>query len=177
MDKNYRATVSSIETTDGIEYYAEFPDVPGIVGGGVTPAEAVKEAYENLEVHLEFLAEDGMEIPKPTIFPDDAFSGKFVTRISKTLHKRAKMLAEAEGISLNSLIAEAIANRVTEDENMRSARFTEELFAGFEQSENVSRYLNQIRMINQKSRKDDVTYGNQSTKDFYGWYGRPTYSC
>ena len=118
-----------------------------------------------------------MEIPKPTIFPDDAFSGKFVTRISKTLHKRAKMLAEAEGISLNSLIAEAIANRVTEDENMRSARFTEELFAGFEQSENVSRYLNQIRMINQKSRKDDVTYGNQSTKDFYGWYGRPTYSC
>jgi predicted RNase H-like HicB family nuclease len=43
---------------DGTTYWtATFPSVPGCMGGGDTPEEAVKEAMENFTVYTEFLKE------------------------------------------------------------------------------------------------------------------------
>ena len=64
MTNNYRINLYTIETTDGEKWCAEYPDLPGCVGGGDTPKDALKEAEENKEVYLEFLKEEGELLSK-----------------------------------------------------------------------------------------------------------------
>jgi antitoxin HicB len=105
----YQARVFPITCADGtISYGAEFTEIDGCVGGGDTPEEAIREAYENLEVHLEVMREKGLTIPQPLA----NYSGKIVLRISKTTHQKAVELARAEGMSLNSFIDEALSFRL-----------------------------------------------------------------
>lgn len=100
--KEYQATVFPIKTENGISYMATFVDVPGCVGGGDSPIEALQEAYENLDFHLECLAEEGKPIPVPSKEID--FSGKFVVRTTKSMHEKLYKSAKAEGVSMNSYI-------------------------------------------------------------------------
>jgi len=40
------------------------------------------------------------------------YSGKFVTRMAKSLHKRAALWAQREGVSLNQFIVDCVAEQV-----------------------------------------------------------------
>ena len=117
MNKNmeYPFVAHAYETSDGREWYVEFLDVPGVVGGGKTQVDAVNDAFDNLQAHLEFLEEDGLELPTPSSFPDDTYSGKFALRLSKSMHKRIAMNAKLEGVSINTYINEAIIEKVSTD--------------------------------------------------------------
>ena len=54
----YEMRVSPKKADDGTTYWtATFSSIPGCVGGGDTPEDAVKEAMENLTVYTEFLKE------------------------------------------------------------------------------------------------------------------------
>lgn len=61
----YDVEFEKIETTEGYEWMARFPDVPGCVGGGLTKEEALEEAIDNLSFHLESLKLAGYPIPIP----------------------------------------------------------------------------------------------------------------
>jgi len=52
-------------------YGAYSPDVPGCITTGPTLEETRKLMKEALEFHFEGLAEDGLEIPKPTSHAED----------------------------------------------------------------------------------------------------------
>jgi len=52
----------------------------------------------------------GQEIPEPT--ESASYSGKFVTRMSKTLHRKAAQFALRDGVSLNQYIVNCVAERV-----------------------------------------------------------------
>lgn len=52
----------TVETTDGSEWVAEFPDLPGCCGGGQTAEEAVVDANDNKEAYIRALVEDGLPI-------------------------------------------------------------------------------------------------------------------
>ena len=107
---NYRMNIYPAKTQDGIQWNVEYPEVFGVGGAGNTPEEAIKDAEENLKVHLSFLQEEGLPIPETMIEEDlPSYSGKFTIRIGKSLHKKAVEIAEQEGISLNAFISEAIA--------------------------------------------------------------------
>lgn len=110
---NYPMKVYQIETQDGLEWTAEFPDVSGCVGGGETPEEAMKEALENLEVHLDFMRVKGLPLPRVSIEDDDC-SGKLSLRIGKQLHRLIKRQAEADGVSINQYINTALAEKAGE---------------------------------------------------------------
>ena len=112
----YPFIARTFQTNEGKEWYVEFPDVSGVVGGGKTQVDAVNDAFDNLRAHLTFLEEDGEALPIPSSFPDDSFSGKFALRMSKSLHKRVALNAKMEGISINSYLNEAIAEKVATDE-------------------------------------------------------------
>ena len=114
----YPVAVYQIETEKGYEWIAEFPDVKGCVGGGDTPEEAVCEAYENLEIHLEFLREEGLPIPKASNNYNK--SGKISLRVSKSLHESLSKCAKEEGISNNQFIVEAIAEKVGKEKAITS---------------------------------------------------------
>ena len=112
MKKEYAVIVYQIETSDGTQWCAEFPDLKGCVGGGDTAEEAVTEAYDNLKFHLEGLKEMGINIPDPEYKYGDDYSGKLMVRMSKNLHKKLADCAKEQNVSQNALIVEAIAEKV-----------------------------------------------------------------
>lgn len=59
-----------------------------------------------IEVHLE----DGDAIPEP--INTEAFSGKFVVRVAKSLHRELVRHADIEGVSLNQYVSTKLARTV-----------------------------------------------------------------
>ncbi len=57
----YAVVIEKAETN----YSAYAPDLPGCVATGSTPEEAEHEIREAIRFHLEGLAEDGIEPPRP----------------------------------------------------------------------------------------------------------------
>ena len=110
---NYRAQVFPITAEDGsISWGVVFPDISCVVGGGDTPEEAINEAYQNLEYYLKDVGLHNL--PQPTNPYAKEYSGKFVIRISKRLHKDLAISADNEGLSLNAFCAEALSKYVGE---------------------------------------------------------------
>jgi len=60
--------VALIRKEEGSDYGVEFPDLPGCVTAGVDLDDARRLAEETLALHLEGMAEDGAEIPRPRTF-------------------------------------------------------------------------------------------------------------
>lgn len=93
-------------------YAARFPDFPGIITGGNTPEEALRQAREALTVTLETMRE--RKIPPPV--PKHRFSGQFNVRVPRSLHRALVQKAEEEGVSLNALVTHLLNSAVTEVE-------------------------------------------------------------
>ena len=101
--KGYELKVYPIKGEDGVEEWcAEFPAIEGIVGGGDSPEQAVKEAVSNLEDYIALLEQEQKTLPTEYNEPD--CSGKLSIRMPISLHRNLKRKAEYEGISLNQLI-------------------------------------------------------------------------
>ena len=83
-------------------YVVLFPDLPGCM----TQAERIEEipelAEEARRLWIESEYEFGREIPLPT-YPEE-YSGRFVLRLPKSLHRRLAEGASANGVSLNQHI-------------------------------------------------------------------------
>lgn len=115
-ERRYPFFVYPIETDSGQEWTAEFFDVPGVIGGGETEVEAIEDAFYNLNAHLQFLKEDGEALPDVSLLDDNQYSGKMPFRTSKSTHRRMKMAADREGISINQFINEAVMEKLTKSE-------------------------------------------------------------
>lgn len=109
----YEIKVYPIYLDDGkIEWCAEFPDLVGCVGGGNTLQEAIEDAQISKEIYLEYLEENNMDIPIPTIQKFDLPSGRISLRVAKSTHKKLLELADSDGVSLNSYINSAINEKI-----------------------------------------------------------------
>lgn len=102
----------TIDFEDGrTEWCVEYPDLQGCVGGGDTLQEAIEDAEMSKKVYLNYLDENGIEIPNPTK-ETDLPSGKIALRVAKTTHKKLIENAKKEGVSLNSYIQMAISEKL-----------------------------------------------------------------
>ena len=96
-----------------IEYDAELDmfrgEILGLTGGadfyGKNPRELRAEFKKSLQVFLEVCREKGIE-------PRRNYSGKFNLRIPPELHEKLAIVAQAEGKSINSVVQEALQQRV-----------------------------------------------------------------
>jgi antitoxin HicB len=88
-------------------YVASNPDLPGCVSMGSSPNEAIDNLAEVRELWIEGQLRCGNPIPEPS--KADRYSGKFVLRVPKMLHKLADFRARQEGVSLNSFIVAVLA--------------------------------------------------------------------
>ena len=70
-----------------------------MIGTGDTYEEAYKDVKEAMESYIETRIANGIELPLPMDSID--YSGKFVVRLPKTLHKLLSKRAKEEGVSLN----------------------------------------------------------------------------
>lgn len=88
-------------------FIATCPEFPGLSAFGRSPEEAVQEAETVLEMYVEEYEKDGVPLPEPHTL--DTHSGKLSLRMPKSLHATLARMADAEGVSLNTLIVTALS--------------------------------------------------------------------
>ena len=91
------------------QYTASYPELKGCISFGDSPNEAVSELRGVKELWLRGQIESGNSIPEPANLED--FSGKFVLRLPKSLHRSLHLEAEQQGVSLNQYINFRLAER------------------------------------------------------------------
>ena len=84
-------------------------ELPGCISQGDTADEAMTRIREAMECWIESAIQHGDPIPEPG---GEGFSGKFLTRVPKRVHKALSEAAEREGVSLNLFVATALAAAV-----------------------------------------------------------------
>ena len=99
MELPYNINVQLIEDESGRYYVANVVELLGCHADGETEAEAIASLKEAMESWLECAIDHGNDIPLPKT--ENEFSGKFIVRIPKTLHRELSQKAEEEGVSLN----------------------------------------------------------------------------
>ncbi len=105
LDLTYPYTV----VPDDGSFFVEFPDLPNCMTQVEDASEIAAMAEEIRTLWIESEYERGNEIPEPTM--QSGFSGKFVTRVPKSLHRDLAMAAKSEGMSLNAYVGYLLAER------------------------------------------------------------------
>ncbi len=107
----YAHIVSPLSVEDGGGYLITFPDLPGCMSDGETETEAVVNGRDAFASWISARADAGKSIPAPSYQPEPVpmASGRFVTRLPKSIHAKLAERAKAEGVSLNTLVLAFIA--------------------------------------------------------------------
>ncbi len=101
----YAIVVEPLSDADGGGYLASVPDLPGCMGDGETQEAATADVLAAIPQWIEEARRLGRAIP------DQGSSlGQWRQRVPRTLHKKLKLTAEAEGVSLNQLVSVALAD-------------------------------------------------------------------
>jgi antitoxin HicB len=107
----YNSLPYAIELTpeeDG-RFTAEIPDLPGCTSFGDSPNDAVAGLELTKELWIKGRLDAGQLVPEPSDLDD--YSGKFLLRIPRTLHKSLAHEARREGTSLNQYVTHLLSER------------------------------------------------------------------
>lgn len=107
----YSHIISQIPKEDGGGFLITFPDLSGCMSDGASEAEAVANGKDAFKAWTSARKDANKEIPAPLYRPDTVpeVSGKFVTRLPKSVHAKLAERAKAEGVSLNTLVLAFVA--------------------------------------------------------------------
>lgn len=94
------------------EFIAYIPQLKGCITQGKNEEEAIKMLKDAQQVWIESALEDGISIPEPK--NNVNYSGKFLIRVPKSLHRTLAEQAKEEGISLNQYINYKLSESVGE---------------------------------------------------------------
>lgn len=108
-------------------YVAEIEELPGCITQGETLEEVSERIEDARRAWIETAYEDGLEIRIPRI--EEEYSGKFVIRLPKYLHRRLSEKAIREGISLNQYVVALLSGSAsTREETVeQTIKLTNEL--------------------------------------------------
>lgn len=99
LELNYPITIYRAEEGG---YVAEIENLPGCITEGDTLEEVTQRIENARNAWIQAAYEDGIEIPPPRT--DEEYSGKFMVRIPRSLHRRLAEQATREGVSLNQYV-------------------------------------------------------------------------
>ena len=109
----YSHVVSPLQPEDGGGFMFTTPDIPGVMADGETMDEAIADGRQAFENTVSALLDMGREVPAPALRGEDfapiAASGRFVSRVPRSIHAQLVMRAKREGVSLNTLVLSLIA--------------------------------------------------------------------
>lgn len=107
----YSHVISPLSMEDGGGFLITFPDLPGCLSDGNTETEARANGKDAFKAWVSARIDAGKEIPEPFYRPDTVpeVSGRFVTRLPKSVHAKLAERAKAEGVSLNTLVLAFVA--------------------------------------------------------------------
>ncbi|MDR2874393.1 MAG: toxin-antitoxin system HicB family antitoxin [Methylobacillus sp.] len=107
---DYPFEIRPLSQEDGGGYLIAFPDFNTCISDGDTIEETIANGRAALTETIEALQGWGMPIPEPG--SGGTASGKFITRIPKSLHAALSVRAKNEGVSLNTLVLSFLAEGV-----------------------------------------------------------------
>ena len=123
----YAHVISPLSEEDGGGFLMTFPDLPGCMSDGATIEEAIKNGKDAFVAWISAQADLARPIPEPVYRAPEAgpdMPGKFVQRVTKTLHAKLAALAKQEGVSINTLVLSFIAEGVGRKEAQHGGRST-----------------------------------------------------
>jgi len=91
-------------------FRAEIVEFPGCIATADSSSEALQRLEGVAESWLQSVIDRGQNVPEP--MDATGFSGKFVVRLPKSLHRRATYAAARDGTSLNQFIVNCVAEHV-----------------------------------------------------------------
>ncbi len=109
---NLRYPITIHPDPDG-GYVAEIEELPGCMTQAETLDEAFKAIEDARQVWIQGTYEMGQDIPLPRDMEE--YSGKFVVRIPRSLHRNLVRAAKQEGVSLNQYVTSLLAAGVQGD--------------------------------------------------------------
>jgi antitoxin HicB len=104
LDLNYRFFLR--KDGDG-DYVAEVDELPGCIADGATPDEAISHLRDAMKSWMASRIDAGLDIPEPRSTSE--YSGRFVVRMPKTLHRKLSEMADSEGVSLNQYVVSLLS--------------------------------------------------------------------
>lgn len=91
-------------------WFVRVKELRGCMSEGDTANEALDAIQEAMELWLEVALDEGIPIPEPRVEED--YSGKFVVRVPRSLHRELVDEATRQGTSLNQHVNVALARSV-----------------------------------------------------------------
>lgn len=89
-------------------FVAEVQELPGCMTQGETIEEVVEFIEDARRSWIEAAYQDGQDIPLPRTMEE--FSGRFLVRLPKYLHRRLAEAAQREAVSLNQYVASLLSS-------------------------------------------------------------------
>lgn len=106
----YHIEIIRDEDEENPGWAARVIELPGCITQGDTFEELGEMIEDAMRGWIGIALEDGIPVPEPA--PDEDYSGKFVVRLPRSLHRQLAEAAEREGVSLNQFVNVALARAV-----------------------------------------------------------------
>ncbi|MBW1896649.1 MAG: toxin-antitoxin system HicB family antitoxin, partial [Deltaproteobacteria bacterium] len=118
----YVIEVVPIADSEGGGFAARLPQIGrfAITGDGDTPEEAIANMEEIKKKRFQEYLRKGVRIPEPTSQKED-YSGRFVARLPKMLHRQLAEAAKENGVSLNQYVVYLLTANLHVDQKEKSA--------------------------------------------------------
>jgi len=94
-------------------FVAEIEELPGCMTQAETLDEIFKAIEDARQLWIKTAYEEGQDIPLPRDM--EQYTGKFLVRIPRSLHRDLARAAKREGVSLNQYVTSLLAARVSGD--------------------------------------------------------------
>jgi len=106
----YPFEIRPLTEDEGGGFLITYPDFNTCMSDGETVEEAIANGLDALAGAIEALEHFGHPVPAPN--SGGVASGKFLTRVPKSLHAALSSRAKTEGVSLNTLVLSFIAEGI-----------------------------------------------------------------
>lgn len=91
------------------DWVCEYPDLPGCIGTGASRTEAVEDGEAAKVLWLDTYKRKFGEYPEVNDSFSREYSGRFVLRVPRSLHRDLALRAEENGTSLNTLCVQYLS--------------------------------------------------------------------
>ncbi|GAC1416070.1 MAG: type II toxin-antitoxin system HicB family antitoxin [Candidatus Velthaea sp.] len=98
-----------VKNSDGT-WFARILELPGCMTEGQSEVEVLTMLEDAMDAWISAKVEDDEHIPDP--IAQEGFSGKFMVRAPRSLHRDLARRAEAEGVSLNQWVTTTLARSI-----------------------------------------------------------------
>jgi antitoxin HicB len=110
LTRPYHIEVIHDDSGQAPAWFARVIEFPGCMTQAKSAEELLPMIQDAMYSWIEIGLEDGYPIPEP--FEDESYSGKFVIRVPRSLHRQLAEAAERDNVSLNAYVTTALAKAI-----------------------------------------------------------------